>query len=59
MADMVMQKGKNYDSVRYYDIRVWSCIIFVKEWITLPYKLLLQDNSQLILIVVNKLIGGL
>ena len=59
MADMVMQKGKNYDSVRYYDIRVWSCIIFVKEWITLPCKLLLQDNSQLISIVVNKLIGGL
>ena len=31
MADVVMQKGEKYGSVKYYDVIVWSCIIFVKD----------------------------
>ena len=38
MADMVMQKKEKYDSVKYDDVIVWSCIIFVKGWITLQCK---------------------
>ena len=30
MTDMIMQKGEKYDSVRYYDVIDWSCIMFVK-----------------------------
>ena len=38
MADMVMQKGEKYDSMKYYDVIVWSCIVLVKGWITLQCK---------------------
>ena len=38
MADIVMQKKEKYDSVKYDDVIVWNCIIFVKGWITLQCK---------------------
>ena len=47
MSDKIMQKGENNDSVRYYDVIIWSCIMFVKGEIIL----LLEDNSTSLSIV--------
>ena len=53
MTDMIMQKGEKYDSVRYYDVIVWSCIVPVKGKITLLYRTVVRGQLS---IVVNSLI---